>query len=396
MTCCFTGAMLVFEKDLQEWSHYDRYFVKQKDVRLPVEQLVSNVRRAYPTATIASVKIYPNPERSVEIGISLPVKNAENGVEGKGKVAHANTAGISATNNSMPSGKEMHSSGPAGGRPTHTVFINPYTGQVLELYSYRETFFYTMFSLHRWLLGGDDSVGKTITGISTFLFLFILLTGIILWWPRNKAILKQRLRIKSGAGWKRLNHDFHIVLGFYSAIFLFIFAFTALAWPFQWFNDGIYTVTNSPMKSPDPPRSVPQEGKQPITYEAAYYTIRHTVMNVQYYSLRAPNNATGIFTATVLPAGAHETAADTYYIDQYSGQIIGDLKFADKNLGQRVRATFKPVHVGSICGLPSKVVAFIVCLLGVTFPVTGIIIWINRLRKKKRRTVLPVERISVV
>jgi uncharacterized iron-regulated membrane protein len=49
------------------------------------------------------------------------------------------------------------------------------------LYSYRTTFFYSVFALHRWLLAGDT--GKLIVGISTSIFLFILITGIILWWP---------------------------------------------------------------------------------------------------------------------------------------------------------------------------------------------------------------------
>jgi uncharacterized iron-regulated membrane protein len=41
------------------------------------------------------------------------------------------------------------------------------------------------------------------------------------------------------------------------------------------------------------------------------------------------------------------------------------------------------VHVGSIWGLPSKIIAVIVCILGASFPVTGTILWLNRTRKKK-------------
>ena len=354
MTCCFTGAVLVFEKELMEAFNKDRYFVKKQNVHLPVEQLISNVKQKYPAARIASAKLYPNPERSVEIGVSLPEKGRQQ-------------------------------AGPGGGRPTHTVFVNPYTGQVLELYSYRETFFYTMFSLHRWLLGSDSSIGKTITGVSTLIFLIILITGIILWWPRNKTLLKQRLAIKTDASFKRLNHDLHVVLGFYSAIFLFIFAFTALAWSFKWFNDGIYTITGSSMKPSEPPPSTYQADKKRINYDAAFTAISNVVTDVQYYTLRAPNDSTGIFSATVLPSGTHEGASDNYYIDQYTGKIIGSLKFADKNVGQRVRSTFKPVHVGSIFGLPSKIIAVIVCLLGVTFPVTGTIMWLNRLKKNRKK-----------
>jgi uncharacterized iron-regulated membrane protein len=65
--------------------------------------------------------------------------------------------------------------------------------------------------------------------------------------------------------------------------------------------------------------------------------------------------------------------------------MIGKTLFTEKNLGQRVRATFYPVHVGSIAGLPGRIVAFLACVAGVTFPVTGVILWLNRLKKNATR-----------
>src|SRR4051812_37911038 len=330
MTCCFTGAILVFEKELQEAVNKDRYFVRQENIQLPIEQLLTNVKKTYSDAKILSVKIYPDPARSVEVGVSIAKKgNKERtqgddpGVEAKGKKANTPVVeigsgktkpgererGILDVINSGKSHKPAASEA-GGGRPTHTVFLNPYSGKILQLYNYRETFFYTMLALHRWLLGNDSSIGKTITGIATFIFLFILITGIILWWPRNKAILKQRLKIKTAASWKRINHDLHIVLGFYSAIFLFIFAFTALAWSFEWFNKGIYSVTNSTMETPKPPHSTYVANERSIDYDDAFTTVIRAVPEAQFYTLRAPNDSAGIFTATALPVGAMETAAD--------------------------------------------------------------------------------------
>lgn len=381
MTCCFTGAVLVFEKELQESFHHSRYYVKQQNLHLPIQQLIGSVKQKFPAAKISSVKLYPDPERSVEIGVSLPEKGNDR------KKQSEQQAGNEIKKTSPSKGIQEKRTPLAGlaARATHTVFINPYTAEILELYNYRETFFYSMFSLHRWLLGSDSSIGKTITGISTLIFLFILITGIILWWPRNKAILIRRLKIKGNASLKRLNHDLHIVLGFYSAIFLFIFAFTALAWSFKWFNDGIYKVTGSSQKPAEPIHSIFQQDKERINYDVAFVAISDIVSDAQYYTLRAPSDSTGTFTATVLPLNAHESSADNYYIDQYSGQVIGSLKFQDKNLGQRVRSTFKPVHTGSIYGFPSKIIAFLVCLFGVSFPITGTIMWLNRLKKNKRR-----------
>src|SRR4028119_413120 len=74
MTCCFTGAVLVFEKELQEAFNHNRYFVKSAKTPLPIEDLIRNIKQEYPAAKIASVKIYPDPLRTVEIGISLPKK----------------------------------------------------------------------------------------------------------------------------------------------------------------------------------------------------------------------------------------------------------------------------------------------------------------------------------
>ncbi|MDB5192179.1 MAG: hypothetical protein JWQ96_1742 [Segetibacter sp.] len=415
LICCFTGAVLVFEKDLQEvFSHY-RYYVKQQSIQLPIEQLISKVKQQYPAAKISSVKIYPNAERSVELGVSIPQKdnkgqgeiskNGEQAGERKDKASNGQLAPESrdASNKISDTSKGLQGNqakqqppAGAGGRATHTAYVNPYSGQVIELYSYRETFFFTMFSLHRWLLGGDDSIGKTITGVSTFIFLFILITGIILWWPKNKAILQQRLKIKTNASWKRLNHDLHIVLGFYSAIFLFIFSFTALSWSFKWFNEGIYAATGTSAKQTEPPHSLMQAGKKRISFDSAFVAINKAVPDVQYFSLRAPSDSIGIYTATVLPTGAAESAADNYYIDQYSGQVVGNLKYKDKNLGQRVRSNIKPIHTGSIYGWPSKIIAFIVCLCGVIFPITGTIMWLNRLKKNKRKQVATTNGKTVV
>ena len=383
---CFTGSVLVFEKELQEAFNHDRYYINQTGQRLPLEQLVQVVKQEVPTGKVASVKVYKDPTRTAEISLMMPEKeDLARQSHGSNNVM-AEKPGESGSNKGPSGAGSGEAKKPGGGgKPSHTAFINPYTGQVQEVYSYRETFFYTMFSLHRWLLGGQDGIGKLIVGVSTFIFLFILLTGIILWWPKTQKILSQRLKVKFDGGWKRLNHDFHIVLGFYSAIFLFIFAFTGLAWSFKWFNDGIYKVTNSDMKPAEPPVSQFQAGKSPVTFDAVLLTATQTIPNTDYFNISAPKDSAGIFSVTIHQPGVQESATDNYYLDQYSGKVIGSLKFSDKNLGQRVRSTFKPVHTGSIFGLPSKVIAFITCLLGVTFPVTGVILWLNRLKKNRSK-----------
>jgi len=366
LTACLTGALLVFEKELQMAFNKHRYYVAPGGEKASLAQLEANVKQAFPGSKINSIKVYEDATRSAELSISAPQKKTE-------RTAAAPARG----------GAGAH---PAGGRqPGFTVFINPYTGAVLEKYSYQETFFYQVFALHRWLLGTPDSIGKYIVGVATAIFLFIILTGIILWWPKTKRIMLQRLKIKTNAGWKRLNHDLHLVLGFYSAIFLFIFAFTGLAWSFEWFNKSIYSVTHSSMQPPPTPKSAPGGSTAQITYDEAYAIAKHNLNQVAFYTIAAPKDSTDALTVSALPeAAVHESATDALYLDQYSGAVIGKLQYSERSLGARVRSTFKPVHTGSIWGLPSKIIAFIVCVLGVSFPITGVVMWLNRTRKKKK------------
>ena len=70
--------------------------------------------------------------------------------------------------------------------------------------------------------------GTYVCGIPTLIFLFMLISGIILWWPKNKKARKQRLSFdwKKVKSWKRKNYDVHNVLGFYASLFLLLIAFS--------------------------------------------------------------------------------------------------------------------------------------------------------------------------
>lgn len=342
MVTCLTGAILVFEHELQALFNPDRYHVEATVNRLPLQQLVDNVKKDVKKAKINSIKVYNDSTRTVEIGYA-PKKDER-----------------------------------------RTAFVNPYTGVVVEHYNYRETFFYWVMDVHRWMLGGD--IGKMVVGISTLIFLFILITGAILWWPKSQNVLKARLKLKLDGGWKRINHDLHIVLGFYSLIFLFILAFTGLAWSFQWFNKGIYKVTGSPMKPITPPEIKFDSSVNQISYDQALMVISSQVPNAEFYNISSPKDSLSPYTVNLLREDAvHESATDSYYVNPFTGKVAGTMKWEERNTGQRVRSTFKPVHIASIYGLPSKIIGLIVCLFGASFPITGVIMWINRLKKNKAK-----------
>ena len=380
---CFTGAALVFEKEMMQTLYPERYRVSPGERRVPLDQLTASLQQAMPGAQVAGVKVYSDPARTVEINFTEE-KNAGQGPAGKqGQEARPAGAPKGGAPQSAKAGGHKPKGGPEGGKAS-VAFMDPYSGSLIATSSQKSAFFRTMFEMHRWLLVREP--GKLIVGVSTTFFLFIILTGLILWWPKTQRILKQRLTLKWNAGWKRINHDLHLVLGFYTGIFLFIFAFTGLAWSFEWFNNGIYTLTNSKKELPEAPQSRVQAGVGPISFDRALAAAKERMPGAEFYNLNKPQEDSAAFSVQVMPANAiHDRASGQLFLDQYSGKVLGTLLFEEKNLGQRVRGTFYPVHTGSIGGMPGKVLAFICCVAGFTFPITGLIMWLNRLKKERRK-----------
>lgn len=399
---CLTGALLVFEKELTEAFNQGRYYIQPSGERLPLDKVAEMVKQQVPGAGISRIQVFADPTRTLQVLLEEGKKGGKKEGKGEGRKEGKGEGRAEAKENAQgdvkaisQSEKKDKSAGAEKGAPKkekggRTAFVNPYTGKVVELYSYQQTFYYQIFSLHRWLLAGPT--GKVITGASTLIFVFILITGIVLWWPKTRNIFKQRIKVKWDGGWKRLNHDLHVVLGFYAAIFLFVSAFTGLTWSYEWFSNGLYAMLSTspkPMAAPvSAPAAVP-EGKH-ISYETALATVRQSVPDAIFYTLSAPKDSTASFMVSLLPANAfQEAATTTYYLDQFSGKVLQSQTFAQRNLGQKIRGTIKPLHTGAIFGMPSKILALFVALLGVIFPTTGTIMWLNRTRKKKKKTKVP-------
>lgn len=409
---CLSGAILAFEEELQHTIHHERYYVQPSGQRMPVSQLVEQFSVAVPSAKVVNIRMYNASDRTVEIvyrpkkkGNLRNVRNVENvenvnnegntGKESKevnhvkeGKKNHEGKEGREHPGNEHKKGNNGSKGKKEEGKPKQEenlrAYINPYTGDILALVDPKKSFFGTVEGLHRRLLAEDT--GKLIVGISTSVFLFIIITGITLWWPANMNMLKQRLSIKRSAGWKRTNHDWHIVLGFYCSLFLFAFAFTGLAWSFKWFNDSIYTLTGSPLKNAEPPQSTAVEAEKTATmYDTAMYVAASGYRDAIFYQVNLPKDEAGSIAINVLPANApHKNATDALYFDQYTGRQIGKLAFTERSKGARIRSFFLPVHTGAIIGMPGRILAFIATFLGSTFPTTGVIMWINRTRKKRK------------
>lgn len=128
------------------------------------------------------------------------------------------------------------------------IYINPYTAQVTGIVDH-EDFFHFIDEGHRnlWL---PHDIGHQLVGWGTFVFFLLLITGIVLWWPKkwNKRNIEQAFKIKWKAKFKRVNYDLHNVLGFYSLLVAVVFAYSGLMMSFRWFNASVFQITGGQIK----------------------------------------------------------------------------------------------------------------------------------------------------
>lgn len=352
---CFTGALLVFEDQVTQLTNRHLYYVESPGSQpLPVGTLVEKVESQLTKgATITGVTIYPQPDRSYQVNLSAP----------KGAA----------------------------------VYIDPYTGEVLGQ-SQRTPFFRTVFMLHRWLLDSQPADGgifwgKRITGISTLLFVIILLSGIVIWWPRSRKGLKNGIQIALRKGKTCFWHDLHAAGGIYVLLLVLVMALTGLTWSFDWYKNAFYTLfgveTTVPAKGPAPKEKSPQ-GPQPGTTTEATAPVTPFACWQQVYDQVAAENPDRLKieitdgTASVSNNRyGNIRGTDRYTFDPQSGQITGASLYKDTGNSGKIRGWIYSVHTGAWGGNLTRIIWFLAALLGATLPLTGYYLWIKRLYRKR-------------
>ncbi len=278
------------------------------------------------------------------------------------------------------------------------VFLNPYTGAVTHVENPKTNFFTVVESIHLYLLL-PPKIGKLIVGISVIIFVVIMITGIVLWWPKRKTDRKRSFTIKWGARWRRVNYDLHNVLGFYATSVAIILAVTGLSIAFPWMSKSIYSIANLGKKYPSEKIEVKSDSlqknlpvKQPVTDLAFNYAQQHSP-RAEMFLINNSAAADGTVGVSAYAQSMHFYDRDEYNFDKYSGKLLQTMPQDKKSAGLKMNEMNYDIHVGQILGLTGKIIAFLTSLICASLPVTGLIIWLGKRKKKtprrKRRSFAP-------
>jgi uncharacterized iron-regulated membrane protein len=404
---CLSGTLYVFNTELREMASPELYNVKYEKGAKPiaVEELIAKVKEST-GGKVASVKIPSDPGRSYQFMVRLKEKEEggkdKAGSKDKGEATKDKGADKSGKGNKKEGkGKE----GPAGGKRPSAFAVNQYTGEVLGNISASKTatasFMQTMFSLHRWLLLDkiekpligeleNRKLGSYISGTATILFTLGVITGMVIWFPQKIRAWKQGFKIKWSGSWKRKNHDLHNSLGMYSCIFLFLMGITGPQWSFPWYREALRKTLGTHVPEgvelpKDPISQLSSAGVKPLNITDYIAAADKALPYTGDYSITIPKDSTAAVAIMKNKTGFFApSAGDKVLLDQYNASVLKVEVFKDKPFNERVSGSIKALHLGDVYGLFTKIIYFFACLIATSLPITGTIIWLNKLKKKNK------------
>lgn len=281
-----------------------------------------------------------------------------------------------------------------------SVYLHPYSGEVLMIDNKLEGFFPFILEghMHLWL---PEAVGSEIVAWGTVVFVVMLISGMVLWWPRKKKARKQRFwfRWKKRTAWKRKNFDLHAIAGFYVFTLALVIALSGLIMTFEAFEQFTYEKVlggdrqtafawpaNAAPGTATPGEAAPIDRLLPL--------LRARFPHALDFEVHYPfSDTASIYVELGYEDGVYYSA-DYRFFDQHTLEevetpsIYG--RYAEAGFSEKVMRMNYDTHVGAIGGLPGKILAFLASFVCATLPVSGVLIYWGRKRKKGAAYAKPV------
>ena len=364
-----TGIIYLFKPQLDPLMYPELLNVQSAGTPLSADQLLQRLHEALPAAEVSKYLPPVGAERSAQFVASLD------------------------------------------GRATN-LFVDPYSGVLLGTQDAQNNFQAITRALHGELLIG--TFGDRLIELAAGWGVVLVVSGLYLWWPRGQGgagVLWPRLSARGRLMWR----DLHAVTGFWGSALLLLMLLTGMTWTGFWgaqfagtwnhfpaamwdevpqshvqarsLNSAAvqtvaWAVENTPLPQSDPHAA--HHGQQaPMAPTAGgRIGLQQVVDTAQRlgvqpgYSISLPRDDKGVFTVALFADDPRNDA--TLHLDQYSGQVLADIRWADYGLVARTVETGVMLHEGKMFGLANQLLMLAVCLLILLGAVSGLVMWWKR------------------
>lgn len=302
------------------------------------------------------------------------------------------------------------------------VTVNQYSGDIIGSIDRSDSWYQLANDIHGTLLLGDW--GDYLIEIAASLGVILLVTGVYLWIPRDKASKAGFLHIRTTNGTRILMRDLHANIGGLLSFVLLFFFISGLAWASVWGGKFVQAWSSFPAEKWD---NVPlssqnhasmnhgSEEEMPWNLEQTLVPKSHDhaamlaamsaenmnmasqwrvddvlaqakTLGFTQFKLNFPGADTGVYTlaANTMSGDITDPRLDrTTHIDQYSGEVLADVTWNEYNPMAKFMAAGIALHQGDVSVL-NKIVNVLFCLAFVFIAISGGVMWWIRRPKGKK------------
>lgn len=277
------------------------------------------------------------------------------------------------------------------------VYLDPYDGRVLGELPDKGTVMWVVRQIHSLAYFGPVANGAI--EIAGGWAILLVLTGLYLWWPRGRG--GGVVSVRGDAGKRVFWRDLHAVTGAFVGLFIVFLAVTGMPWSVFWgdqvnrwanghnfgYPAGVRVAvpksdehlhdagpTSWSLEQAQVPESVAQAAA-PIGLDAAVAKFDALGL-MRGYAVNLPSGPHGVYTGSVYPKDLSRQRV--VHLDQYSGEPLLDMSYADYGpLGKALEWGIN-VHMGQEFGLANQLLMLAVCLSIILLAVSAAVMWWKR------------------
>jgi len=367
-----SGIIYLFEDEYEEYIYDDLLFVEPSTNRMPASSLVAIAQKTYPNMRASGFKFFTDPTRSAQVtfrqGRSMPHHGKPVDLP-KPEVVSMEWAGDGAVKVPVVINRQRT-----------TVYINPYTGELLGKLKSGETLMSFMKDLHGNLVGGK--FGSYFVELTSCWVIMLMATGIVLWWPKRGSGIRGTLTIRFNESNRILWRDLHAVPAFYFTFLIIFLVVSGLPWTQTW-GSAFHSIQRSlGMNATAGFHSRTLKSDLDTNTQQHPITLDHVILEAEKKSysgeikVKIPRNPTDTF--AILQDSDDPAARLSMHFDQYSGAMLGATKWEETPLLAKAVTYGIKLHRGEYFGVSNLILALVSTLILVFMCVSGIVLWWRR------------------
>lgn len=260
-----------------------------------------------------------------------------------------------------------------------SVYVDRFTGEHLGDGDTRtRRFLSSVLHWHRWfaLVGEYRIVGRTFTATANLGFLFLIVSGLYLWWPssRNRAAWRQALWFRRGLSGRARDYNWHRVIGFWSAVPLAVVVISGATISYQWAADLVHRLAGDAppyQQSPRPWESdAPDQPSVPPDPAASLVELQTLVTRAgaetpewRTITVDLPESIEDhVVVAVDRGTGRQPSQSEDLLFDRATGELVGRAGYPTFSRGFQIRRWLRFAHTGEVYGVVGQTIAGIASL----------------------------------